>query len=180
MPIAEFERKYSGLKPYGRTAMGMAVGLLCSVLEDKDLMPAKSYPPVCVMISDGYSTDEDKYSASIERLNKTPWGAKASRNVISIGTETDEDSLRLFTNDRGAYIDCQNVSDLVNQIVLRTTIAVTQTTVGNGGAENNISFDGNVMKNLNADSLKKLHDIADNKDDLTNYVPIDDLAKMVF
>ena len=106
-----------------RTATAGAINLLCDQL-DFEKMPKRGYPPVCVLVSDGYCTDsESEYSRAIDRLNKDPWGKKAARIVVSIGDEIDEDSLKRFVNERGSYINCENARQIVDYIKLKTTEA---------------------------------------------------------
>jgi uncharacterized protein YegL len=105
------------------TATAEAINLLCDQL-DFEKMPRRGYPPVCVLVSDGYSTDpESEYTKAIDRLNKEPWGKKAARIVVSIGDDIDEESLRRFVNDRGSYINCENAEQIIDYIKLKTTEA---------------------------------------------------------
>ena len=107
----------------GYTVTASAINLLCDQLSI-ELMPRRGYPPVCVLVSDGYCTEKDEsYNAAIARLNHNPWGRKAARIVISIGNDLDEKALRMFVNERGAYINCQSATDIINYIRLTSTEA---------------------------------------------------------
>jgi hypothetical protein len=104
--------------------------------------------------------------------------------VISIGCEEYEEALRLFTNKKGAYIDCKDVEKLVEQIAYKTTIAVKQTTdpviipIDGGG---NDAYDFNVFPHMSADMLRKLHETADHHaQDIANVVPVEDLEHVAF
>lgn len=84
------------------TATAKAINLLSERL-DLEKMGRRAYPPVCILLSDGYCTDSDEeYDAAIEKINKMPWGKKAVRLVIAIGNESDydEDQLLKFTNHK--------------------------------------------------------------------------------
>ena len=88
------------LKAEGYTATASAVELL---LQDLDInkMNRRGFPPVCVLLSDGYCTEsEEAYEQAIRRLDSAPWGKKAVRLVIAIGdgSEYDEQALLRFTN----------------------------------------------------------------------------------
>jgi uncharacterized protein YegL len=111
------------LVPNGGTSTAQAIQLLCDQLS-LEKMPKKGYPPVCVLVSDGYCTDPSKdYDAAIYRLDADPWGRKAARIVVSIGNDCDEISLKRFVNDRGQYINCTDAKQIVDNIKLVTTEA---------------------------------------------------------
>ena len=107
----------------GYTSTAGAINLLCEQL-DLERMPKRGYPPVCVLVSDGYCTDSDRdYDTAIERLNREPWGKKAARIVVSIGSDIDEDALRRFVNKYGSYVNCENAEQIVESIRTKTTEA---------------------------------------------------------
>jgi uncharacterized protein YegL len=111
------------LIPMDYTATASAINILCEHL-DLERMPRRGYPPVCVLVSDGYCTETpEAYNAAIEKLNKSPWGKKAARIVVSIGDDIDEEALRRFVNKNGSYINCINAADIVDYIKTKTTEA---------------------------------------------------------
>ena len=70
----------------GNTATSQAINLLASELTIEK-MPRRGYPPVCVLISDGYCTDPgEEYIKAIDQLDKLPWGKKAVRMAIAVGS----------------------------------------------------------------------------------------------
>jgi uncharacterized protein YegL len=84
----------------GYTATASAIELLLEEL-DIDKMNRRGFPPVCVLLSDGYCTEpEEQYERAIRKLDHAPWGRKAVRLVIAIGdgSEYDEQALLRFTN----------------------------------------------------------------------------------
>lgn len=84
----------------GYTATASAIELLLEEL-DIDKMNRRGFPPVCVLLSDGYCTEpEEQYERAIRKLDHAPWGKKAVRLVIAIGdgSEYDEQALLRFTN----------------------------------------------------------------------------------
>jgi len=88
------------LSAEGYTATASAIEMLVNEL-DVERMNRRGYPPVCILISDGYCTEPDeKYNAAIKMLNDSPWGKKAVRLVIAIGEKSDydEQALLKFTN----------------------------------------------------------------------------------
>ncbi len=91
---------WADLSAGGVTATAEAVRLLAGALA-VDSMPARGFPPVCLLISDGFCTDPDEhYKAAIDALNNQPWGRKAVRLAIAVGDETeyDEPQLLKFVN----------------------------------------------------------------------------------
>jgi uncharacterized protein YegL len=80
----------------GVTATASAINLLVSELQ-VDKLPPRGYPPVCILLSDGYHTDSDEeYAAALASLKSCPWGRKAVRLVIAIGDESDYDEKALL------------------------------------------------------------------------------------
>jgi len=63
IPIEQFS--WPELKVDGRTATSKAIRLLASEL-DVEKMPRRGYPPVCILVSDGYCTDsQEEYDSAI-------------------------------------------------------------------------------------------------------------------
>lgn len=111
--------KWEEIVAGGKTCTGAAINALCDKL-DVSQMDNRGYPPVCILISDGYYSDKPAYyKAVIERLNKMPWGKKAIRLVIAIGNENDydEDSLVMFSNQEiDPIIKVQNYIEILKYI----------------------------------------------------------------
>lgn len=100
VPIEQFD--WHELDAGGCTATASAINMLCDELE-VEKMNKRGYPPICILLSDGYSTDADEdYEAAIKRLDSMPWGKKAVRLVIAIGNENDydENALLKFVNHK--------------------------------------------------------------------------------
>ncbi len=84
------------LSPAGGTATSQAIRLLASELT-LEKMPRRGYPPVCILVSDGFCTDAPgQYDAAIADLLKLPWAMKAVRLAIAIGGESDYDEGELL------------------------------------------------------------------------------------
>jgi uncharacterized protein YegL len=127
----------------GGTSTASAIKMLCEHL-DLEMMPKRGYPPVVVLVSDGYCTElSAEYNDAIAQLNKAPWGRKAARIVVSIGDDIDEDALRQFVNKNGSYINCEDAEQIVDYIKIKTTEAtltssetVQKDTSGESGEDN--------------------------------------------
>lgn len=86
----------------GTTATASAINMLSDELEI-DKMDKRGYPPVCILLSDGYCTESTvDYDKAIKRIDDLPWGKKAIRLVIAIGNESDYDEVSLlkFVNQK--------------------------------------------------------------------------------
>lgn len=83
----------------GTTSTAQAINLLTQAL-DVNSIGTRNVPPVCILISDGFSTDpEGAYQQALDALNASPWGAKAVRISIGIGDQQndyDKDELDAF------------------------------------------------------------------------------------
>lgn len=89
VPVHDFE--WQDMKAVGgMTATAQAVELLIDALH-VDKIGGRNVPPVCILLSDGYCTDEEeRYEQAIAKLDSEPWGKKAVRLSIGIGkTEGD-------------------------------------------------------------------------------------------
>lgn len=140
VPIADF--KWQEIKAGGKTRTGLGINMLCDKFE-KDRNNSRGFPPLCLLISDGfYSDSKEYYEGSIARLNKTPWGIKAVRLVIAIGSEEfyDLEALQMFNNQSGTgVIQVQNYREITKYIVWASVTATVNATrskslVGDSGA----------------------------------------------
>ncbi len=116
----------------GSTCTARAIQQLCDQLE-KDKMPKHAYPPVCVLLSDGYCTDSSEdYASAIERLNNLFWGKNAIRLAIAIGKdgEYDEAQLNAFQNQEMGVLKAYTVRQLVGYIRYATLVGTKSSTIG--------------------------------------------------
>lgn len=90
-PIEQFQ--WSDLKAEGVTDMGKALSMVAEQLKIPP-MTDRALPPVLVLISDGQPTDD--FSKGLKDLMEQPWGKKAVRIAIAIGTDADYDVLQKF------------------------------------------------------------------------------------
>jgi uncharacterized protein YegL len=125
VPIEDFF--WPELNAGGVTSTAQAINLLIDRL-DIEKMGRRAFPPVYILLSDGYCTDTDeKYDAAINKLNSIPWGRKAVRLVIAIGNEGDydEDQLLKFTNHKedAGILKASNPERLVGYIKWASTTA---------------------------------------------------------
>lgn len=77
------EINWKDLTAGGNTPMGEAFTKTKTFLEDKSLIPSRSYAPTLVLLSDGLPTDN--WSLALEQLLLSPRASKAFRIAMSIG-----------------------------------------------------------------------------------------------
>ena len=92
-PTKVEEFKWVDLKASGVTDMGKAFSMIAEQLKIPP-MTERALPPVLVLISDGQPTDS--YERGLTELMDQPWGTKAVRVAIAIGSDADYDVLQKF------------------------------------------------------------------------------------
>ena len=119
-PVNIEDYTWNDLTAYGLTDLGAACNLLCEQLTMPP-MTDRALPPVIVLLSDGYPTDE--YKESLNRLLSMPWGKKSVRIAISIGKDADDDVLTEFTGNRELVLQANDAVSLVKMIKWASTAA---------------------------------------------------------
>lgn len=118
VPIEEFA--WEDVEASGITDMGKAFELLAGQLSMPP-MPARALPPVIVLLSDGYPTDD--WKRPLEKLLKMPWGKKAVKVAIAIGKDAERSVLEAFTGNPEAVLDAGNPEVLTHFIKWASTVA---------------------------------------------------------
>lgn len=93
-------------KAYGKTWMGKAIDHAIDILEDKSIVPSRSYTPTIILISDGLPTDcpgkarPNEYDFSIwepiARLNSSDRLKKCPKLALGIGSDANYKMLAAF------------------------------------------------------------------------------------
>lgn len=142
---------WSDLYAGGATATASAINMLSDEL-DIEKMTRKAYPPVCILLSDGYCTESDEdYNDAISRLDKLPWGKKAVRLVIAIGNENDydEEALLKFTNHKEVgLLKAHNSAQLVEYIQWAAVSASVSSSRSRSNNDINITSDNGEGQNV--------------------------------
>jgi uncharacterized protein YegL len=113
-PVQYFQWPELTAMPGGMTDFGAALKLLARELR-ADVMPGRALPPVLVVLTDGYPTDD--FDAGLAALLREPWGAKAVRIAIEVGNDADPEVLRRFIGDpHRAPLKARNADELVRLI----------------------------------------------------------------
>ena len=90
-PVEDF--KWEDLSAQGETDMGKALSMVSEQLKIPP-MTDRALPPVLVLVSDGQPTDD--FNRGLRDLMDQPWGKKAVRIAIAIGTDAVEEILQKF------------------------------------------------------------------------------------
>ena len=97
IPVDQYTWK--NLSADGITSLGAAFSKVAQALKpikEGGTMPTKAYPPVLVLITDGYPTDE--YQKGYEELMEQFWAQEAVRIAVAL-EGADEEILRAFIGD---------------------------------------------------------------------------------
>ena len=106
----------------GHTAMGAALKMVADTLAE-DAAATRQLPPVLVLASDGYPTDD--IIAGIRALMATPEGAAATRIAIAIGSDAGMAILNKFiANPALPPLRASNATELADYIRWATTAPV--------------------------------------------------------
>jgi uncharacterized protein YegL len=113
---------WEDLTASGHSQLGEALQELAKVLQVPP-MEARALPPVLVLVSDGQATDD--LDQGLAALLGQPWGARAVRLAIAIGSDADRDVLRRFIDNAAIrLLSATNPEDLVRFIHWTSTTVV--------------------------------------------------------
>ena len=116
-PVVDFT--WSDVSAEGVTDMGTALSLVAAQMS----LPPHSLPPVLVLVSDGWATDN--FDAGLQRLLDEPWGKRSIRLAIAIGRDADLEVLTSFIGSpRLAPLEANNSATLVDYVKWASTAVV--------------------------------------------------------
>lgn len=119
-PVSQFE--WQDVVAGGETNMGEALAAIADVL-GPERMPGRQLPPVVVLVSDGQPSDD--FEVGLKRLFDSPYGGRALRVAIAIGSDADNEVLeRFIAHPEFKPLRANNAQDLVNRIKWATTAPV--------------------------------------------------------
>ena len=104
----------------GVTDMGKAMELLADTFDG--MQQLRALPPVIVLISDGEPTDN--FNEGLDKLNASPWGQKAVRIAIAIGSRANINCLALFTGNPKLVLVAKSAPELAHCIKWASTVPV--------------------------------------------------------
>lgn len=121
-PVPVDEVRWTDLTAEGETHMGDALREIASKLST-EAMTGRQLPPVIVLASDGYPTDD--YEGGLEAFFAADHAESAIRIAIAIGSEADLEILeRFIRHPTMKPLKANNASDLVQHIKWATTAPV--------------------------------------------------------
>ena len=119
-PVDDFE--WIDLSVGGLTSMGAALKLVAKELSMEN-MAERALPPVLVLLSDGAPTDD--FRSGLNELTSSPWGRKAVKLSIAIGSNVDLDVLQDFIgHDEIKPLVANNSAQLVDYIKWASTVVL--------------------------------------------------------
>lgn len=110
----------------GKTPMGAAFDAVRTLLEDRDLIPARAYRPALVLISDGLPNDD--WEPPLSRLQSSERAKKATRFAMSIGDDANDEMLSKFLNDKEAPLFKTHEARDIHRFFKAITMSVTSRT----------------------------------------------------
>lgn len=112
-------------KAEGNTPLGTALAMAKEMIEDKTIIPPKSYAPAVVLVSDGQPNDE--WEESLETFVTDGRTAKSQRFALSIGSDADDEMLLKFVSQtenllyaRDAHEIAKNFKNITMSVSMRS------------------------------------------------------------
>ena len=109
----------------GRTPMGETFLRIKELIEDKTLIPSRSYKPTIVLLTDGDPTDDIQHP--LYNLVSEGRSSKAFRIAMGIGEDANKEMLSLFVSDPAYLVSGDNARD-IRKFFRFVTMSVTQRT----------------------------------------------------
>lgn len=120
VPVENFT--WQDVQVDGMTNLGEALHMVARELDTLP-MPQRALKPVLALVSDGVPTDD--WKAGLRAVDATPWGRKAVRVAIAIGTDADRTVLQEFLgNPELQPLDANSPKQLAAAIRWASTAAV--------------------------------------------------------
>jgi uncharacterized protein YegL len=121
-PIKIESFRWRPVEASGSSALGSALTLVAKELTSPP-MPNRALPPALVVISDGQPTDD--FESGLAAIMNTPWGRKATRLAIAIGSDADLDTLQAFIGRPGIFpLKADTAHDIVRHIRWASTALI--------------------------------------------------------
>lgn len=149
IPLEKFE--WQDLRADGVTDMGKALSLLAQAMKVPP-MENRALPPVLVLITDGLPSDD--FETGLKDLMAEPWGQKAVRLAIGIGTDADMDVLQKFIGTHKIKpLSANNPEALVQSIKWASTVVLKQVTTPQTVAKETAAIEP--MQNISGEVAKQ-------------------------
>ena len=125
-PVSEIQ--WGDLQAAGRTPMGSAFDLARSLLDDPNVVPARSFRPNLVLVSDGIPTDD--WRGPLKELDAARQAQRALRFAIGIGADAKTDVLEQFAGKEGQVVPADQVeilTDFFDYVIHTVSVAASKT-----------------------------------------------------
>ncbi len=107
-PASASSAKWADMTPDGFTSMGEAFSIAKSLIEDRSVVPSRSYRPTLVLVSDGQPTDE--WEAPLESLIKDGRSSKCFFMAMGIGDDPGTIVLERFISGTPVLAEVNGIS----------------------------------------------------------------------
>ncbi len=120
-PTPPERARWVDVQAAGYTELGAALKEVASVLHVPP-MEARALPPALVLVSDGRPTDD--FTMGLRALMAEPWGQRAVRLAIGIGTDADHEVLQKFIGHPEIRpLSASNPAELLHFLRWASTVA---------------------------------------------------------
>lgn len=129
----EASQRWQNQEASGMTPMGSALRMAKDMIEDKSIVPSRSFRPLAVLVSDGAPNDEweDPLRAFIHEGRSQ----KCDRMAMAIGADADENVLRQFI-EGGTQKEVFHAEDAADIARFFKFVTMSVTSVARPGAAN--------------------------------------------
>jgi len=110
----------------GRTPLGSALKLAGILINDRSVLPSRSYRPTLVLVSDGQPNDA--WTGPLDNLIGSDRGEKADRFSIAIGSDADLNVLNIFAGANTGRVLHAHEAREVRKVFRWVTMTVTART----------------------------------------------------
>ena len=141
----------------GETALGAALKMTKSMIEDKNVTPSRAYRPTIVLVSDG--KPNDNWEVPLDDFINNGRSSKCDRMAMAIGNDADERVLNQFINGSSHPLFCADNAEQLHEFFQRVTMSVSMRTRSKNPNEvpkpSEIKLDGSsVEANIKPDDLE--------------------------
>lgn len=110
----------------GDTPLGEAIDMAKNMIEDKSIIPSRSYRPVVILVSDGRPDENSHWESSLHKFLSEGRSAKCDRIALGIGDDADKDVLGKFIEGTGRSVFSASDSKKIIDFFKFVTMTVTQ------------------------------------------------------
>ncbi len=111
------------LEPNGETALGAALKMAKTMIEDKKIIPSRAYRPTIVLVSDGQPNDD--WEAAMKNFISTGRSSKCDRMAMAIGTDANKEVLGKFLEGTPHSLFSDDDASTIHKFFQMVTMSVT-------------------------------------------------------